>query len=113
MRPCSDCGIELIFPTPFVDESFDNSVRTSLFLDVGNVWDTEFQYEDFRDLTNQTAGQAELLDFSDWKLYRASAGIAVQWLSPMGPMVFSFSRAVRDRPGDEARFFMFNIGQTF
>merc|ERR1712137_1056287 len=31
-------GIELIVPTPFVEEEMDNSVRTSLFVDVGNVW---------------------------------------------------------------------------
>ncbi|MFC3093152.1 outer membrane protein assembly factor BamA [Alteromonas sediminis] len=104
-------GVELIVPTPFVEEEMDNSIRTSLFLDVGNVWDTEFDYDAIKDLTNQS--QDPLLDYSDWKLYRASAGLSVQWLSPMGPMVFSFSRALKDRPGDDAKFFTFNIGQTF
>ena len=106
-------GIELIFPTPFVDAEMDNSVRTSLFLDVGNVWDTEFNFEELSQLENQSLDRFPLLDYSDWKLYRASAGISVQWLSPMGPMVFSFSSAVKEEPGDDARFFMFNIGQTF
>ena len=109
-------GLELIVPTPFVEEDFDNSVRTSIFMDVGNVWDTEFDFDEYAGLTNAGAGRNDfddLLDYSDWKLYRASAGLSVQWLSPMGPMVFSFSRAIREREGDDARFFTFNIGQTF
>lgn len=105
-------GVELIVPTPFVDEEFDNSVRTSLFLDVGNVWDTEFDYEGLRDL-DVVNNNISIADYSDWTRYRASAGVSVQWLSPMGPMVFSFSRALQDRIGDEVDFFSFNIGQTF
>ncbi|WP_395344536.1 outer membrane protein assembly factor BamA [Ningiella sp. W23] len=110
-------GVELIVPTPFLEEEFDNSVRSSIFLDVGNVWDTEFNFDAYKDLTlqqqnNDTQPQA-LADYSDWKQYRSSAGISVQWISPMGPMVFSFSRAIQERDGDDARFFTFNIGQTF
>ncbi|MCW8107550.1 outer membrane protein assembly factor BamA [Alteromonas ponticola] len=105
-------GLELIVPTPFVEESMDNSVRTSLFVDVGNVWDTEFDYNEFKSLQQDPRG-GSLLDYSDWKLYRSSAGISVQWISPMGPMVFSFSRALTERDGDDAKFFTFNIGQTF
>ena len=105
-------GVELIVPTPFVDEEFDNSVRTSLFFDIGNVWDTEFDYDSYRDL-EVIANSPPLADYSDWKQYRSSAGLSVQWISPMGPMVFSFSRAIQEREGDDARFFTFNIGQTF
>ncbi len=105
-------GLELIVPTPFVEEEFDNSVRTSLFFDVGNVWDTEFDFDEYESLRLQT-GSDQLLDYSDWKLYRSSAGLSVQWISPMGPMVFSFSRALKEREGDDARFFTFNIGTTF
>ena len=105
-------GVELIVPTPFVEEDMDNSVRTSLFLDVGNVWDTEFDYNKFDDLSPYSSRDI-LLDYSDWTQYRSSAGISVQWISPMGPMVFSFSRAIQERDGDDAKFFTFNIGQTF
>jgi outer membrane protein insertion porin family len=105
-------GLELIVPTPFLEEDFDNSVRTSLFFDVGNVWDTEFNFEEYQDLRVQQ-GSDPLADYSDWKLYRSSAGVSVQWISPMGPMVFSFSRAIKERVGDDARFFTFNIGSTF
>lgn len=105
-------GVELIVPTPFVEADFDNSVRTSLFLDVGNVWDTEFDFKQVRDL-EVIAGSDPISDYGDYARYRASAGISVQWLSPMGPMVFSFSRALKERAGDEVDFFSFNIGQTF
>jgi outer membrane protein insertion porin family len=108
-------GIELIVPTPFVEAEFDNSVRTSVFYDVGNVWDTEFNYDEFKDLRLQVSSNnvSELADYSDWTQYRSSAGVSVQWISPMGPMVFSFSRAIKEREGDDAKFFTFNIGSTF
>lgn len=104
-------GLEFIVPTPFIEAEFDNSVRTSLFLDVGSVWDTEFDYSAYKDLTSTST--TELIDYSDWTNYRASAGVSVQWISPMGPLVFSFSRALKERQGDEVDFFTFNIGSTF
>jgi outer membrane protein insertion porin family len=107
-------GIELIVPTPFVDIDFDNSVRTSLFVDAGNVWDTEFDYDRYKTLNVNTSFNNDgLIDYSDPTLYRASGGVSVQWLSPMGPMVFSFSKVIEEREGDDSKFFTFNIGQTF
>jgi outer membrane protein insertion porin family len=107
-------GIELIVPTPFVEEDFDNSVRSSLFVDVGNVWDTEFDFDTYDALeVNNQFNNDSLLDYSDPGLYRASGGVSVQWLSPMGPMVFSFSKVIKERDGDDTKFFTFNIGQTF
>jgi outer membrane protein insertion porin family len=106
-------GAELIVPTPFVGEEFDSQVRTSLFLDVGTVWDTEFELGNFQELTPIVGSEDRLLDFSDPGLYRASYGLSVQWLSPMGPMTFSFARALKEQSGDEVKFFSFNIGQTF
>jgi outer membrane protein insertion porin family len=105
-------GVELIVPTPFVDAEFDNSVRTSIFYDIGNVWDTEFQFDEYKDLSI-IANSDPLGDYSDWTQYRSSGGVSVQWISPMGPMVFSFSRALKEREGDDAKFFTFNIGSTF
>lgn len=105
-------GVELIVPTPFLDAELDNSVRSSLFFDIGNVWDTEFNVEAFENLTLRS-GSDELLDYADWTLFRSSAGASVQWISPFGPMVFSFSKVLKEREGDDARFFTFNIGSTF
>jgi outer membrane protein insertion porin family len=56
---------------------------------------------------------AKLADFSDPSRFRSSAGLSVQWLSPMGPMIFSFAKSIREEEGDDSSFFSFNIGQTF
>jgi len=104
-------GIELIVPTPFLDEGYSNSVRTSFFTDVGNVWDTEFKLDDYKDLAEDQF--SKLSDFSDYNTYRASAGLSIQWLSPMGPMIFSFAKTLKAAPDDDTKFFSFNIGSTF
>jgi outer membrane protein insertion porin family len=107
-------GLELIVPTPFVEADFDNSVRTSLFIDAGNVWDTEFNFDRYKNLSiSNRLGNDQLIDYGDPTLYRASSGISVQWLSPMGPMVFSWAKTIQEREGDDTSFFTFNIGQTF
>lgn len=104
-------GVELIVPTPFLDESYANSVRTSLFVDVGNVWDTEFDMADYNDLAE--VERAKVADFSDIGRFRASGGLSIQWLSPMGPMVFSFAKTIKEEDDDDTAFFSFNIGKTF
>ena len=104
-------GLELIVPTPFIDEGYSNSVRSSVFIDAGNVWDTEFRLSDYEDLAS--AEFEKIADYSDVGRYRASAGLSVQWLSPMGPMIFSFAKALKEEKGDDTEFFSFNIGQTF
>jgi len=104
-------GIELIVPTPFVDESFSNSVRTSFFWDAGNVWDTEFNLESYNTLGSSESSR--LKDYSDPTRFRSSAGLSIQWLSPMGPMIFSFAKSIREEEGDDHEQFSFNIGQTF
>ncbi|NMP16804.1 MULTISPECIES: outer membrane protein assembly factor BamA [unclassified Thalassotalea] len=104
-------GVELIVPTPFLDESYSNSVRTSVFVDAGNVWDTEFSLSDYSAL-NPIEFQ-KIADFSDPGRIRTSAGLSIQWLSPMGPMIFNFAKRLRSEDGDDTEFFSFNIGKTF
>lgn len=104
-------GLELITPTPFLTDEYKNSVRTSVFVDFGNVWDTEFNLDNYAELS--AAQQAKLEDYSDPSRYRSSAGISIQWISPMGPMVFTWSKPVKEFDGDEHEFFSFNIGTTF
>ncbi len=104
-------GVELIVPTPFVDEGMRNSIRTSVFVDFGMVWDTEFDYDRYKDLEN-TSPQP-LTDYSSPGDFRASAGVSVQWISPMGPLTFSLGRALKEVEGDETQVFSFNIGTTF
>jgi outer membrane protein insertion porin family len=104
-------GIELIVPTPFLDESFSNSVRTSFFVDVGSVWDTEFNIDDYNDLASVEL--EKLSDYSDIGSFRSSGGLSIQWLSPMGPMIFSFAKTIKEEKDDDTSFFSFNIGKTF
>ncbi|MFT5812970.1 MAG: outer membrane protein insertion porin family [Psychroserpens sp.] len=104
-------GLELIVPIPFLDEGFSNSVRSSIFIDAGNVWDTEFNLASYKDLNSIESEKID--DYSDAGRYRASAGLSVQWLSPMGPMIFSFAKTLKEVEGDDTEFFSFNIGQTF
>ncbi|MCF6193554.1 MAG: outer membrane protein assembly factor BamA, partial [Kangiellaceae bacterium] len=100
---------ELIFPIPFVENS--NSLRASFFVDVGNLWDTKFNLNEFSGLA--PAQFAQVPDFSKVDTYRASTGISLQWLSPMGPLVISLSKILRSQTGDKREGFSFNIGQTF
>lgn len=104
-------GLELIVPTPFLDESYTNSVRTSFFVDAGNVWDTEFRLSDYNALN--PIEFSKIADYSDPMRIRTSAGLSIQWLSPMGPMVFNFAKKLRYEDGDDTEFFSFNIGKTF
>ena len=111
--------LELITPTPFVKEDYANSVRTSLFVDAGNVWDTEFdinRYASLRPLPESLSGgyiSPQLMDYSDAGMMRVSAGLTVQWISPMGPLTFSLAKILRKYEGDEQENFSFNIGTTF
>ena len=104
-------GMELIVPTPFLSENFSNSVRSSIFVDVGHVWDSEFVLDDYKDLAEDEFNK--ISDYSDIGRYRSSAGISLQWISPMGPMIFSFAKALKKEEGDDTSFFSFNIGKTF
>jgi outer membrane protein insertion porin family len=103
--------LELFVPTPFVDEGAGSSVRTSFFVEGGNVWDTEFEYDRYLKFSETEFNK--IYDYSDPKEFRASYGISVQWLSPMGPMVFSLARPLREVEGDRLEVFSFNIGTTF
>ncbi|PHR64902.1 outer membrane protein assembly factor BamA [Pseudidiomarina marina] len=105
-------GLELIVPTPFISEENKNTVRTSFYIDVGNVWDTEFDYATYSQL--ELLGNSEpLKDYSEPSHYRAAAGISIQWISPMGPITLSFGRPIKSEETDRTQTFTFNIGTTF
>ncbi|WP_409420576.1 outer membrane protein assembly factor BamA [Pseudaeromonas sp. ZJS20] len=103
-------SLEFIVPTPFASESYRNQLRTSVFFDIGSVWDTTFDPDTYAQCV---AGCDKFYDYSDPSLYRASTGVALQWLSPMGPLVFSFAYPLKKQPGDKTEVFSFNIGRTF
>lgn len=93
-------GADFIFPIPFVEKAPSN-VRLSAFYDVGNVFlDTAPTYN-----STQNGFVFEEL--------RASAGLSFVWLAPIGPLRFSWSKALNDVAGDNLRIFQFSIGSFF
>lgn len=82
---------ELFFPLPLAAEN--DSVRMSAFVDAGQVYD---RFDDF-----------ETDDL------RASAGLALTWMSPVGPLSFSYGEPLRDKPGDDIQNVQFLLGASF
>ncbi|EMB7842739.1 outer membrane protein assembly factor BamA [Vibrio vulnificus] len=102
-------SIELIVPTPFASEEAQSQIRTSIFYDMASVWDTEFDYRE----KGKKYNEQYYHDYSDPSNYRSSYGVALQWMSPMGPLVFSLAKPINIYEGDDEEFFTFTIGRTF
>lgn len=80
---------EVFFPLPGAKDK-DRSLRLSTFLDAGILW-----------------GLGQGFAFSD---VRYSVGVGMHWMSPIGPLKFSFGVPLRKKSGDEAQRFQFTIG---
>ena len=106
----SVASVEFIVPTPFASESYRKQLRTSVFFDIGTVWDTTFDPNAYGVCV---AGCDNLYDYSDPTNWRSSLGVSLQWISPLGPLVFSFAKPLKEQPGDRTEVFNFNIGRTF
>ncbi|MGR5066974.1 MULTISPECIES: outer membrane protein assembly factor BamA [Vibrio] len=102
-------SLELIVPTPFASDEVRNQIRTSIFFDMASIWDTEFDYRS----SGAEYGDKYYYDYSDPTNYRSSYGAALQWMSPMGPLVFSLAKPIKKFDGDDEEFFTFTIGRTF
>ncbi|MGR5235608.1 outer membrane protein assembly factor BamA [Vibrio alfacsensis] len=102
-------SLELIVPTPFASDEVRNQIRTSIFFDMASIWDTEFAYSS----SGLIYGEENYYDYSDPTNYRSSYGAALQWISPMGPLVFSLAKPIKKFDGDDEEFFTFTIGRTF
>ena len=44
---------------------------------------------------------------------RASVGLGLSWISPVGPLKLSYGRPVRVQPNDRIQRFQFQIGTAF
>jgi outer membrane protein insertion porin family len=82
------------FITPFPGAGNDRTLRMFGFLDVGNVYGE-----------GDTRANANQL--------RASVGIGVSWISPIGPLRIAFANPIREFPGDKIQKFQFQIGTSF
>ncbi len=82
---------ELYLPVP--GSGNDKSLRIFAFSDVGNVW-----------------ADGEKINTSS---LRASAGLGLSWLSPVGPLKLSYGAPLRSQPNDRIQRFQFQIGTAF
>ncbi|CRK85797.1 Outer membrane protein assembly factor BamA [Candidatus Providencia siddallii] len=97
---------ELITPTPFIDEKNLNSIRTSIFIDAGTVWDTNWY-------NINSDWRKEIINNNTSKSIHASIGVALQWISPIGPLIFSYAQPIKNTGHNNAEQFQFNIGKTW
>ena len=103
-------SVELIVPTPFIADKSQNNVRTSFFVDAASVWNTKWK-SDRKGLPSSVS--KNLLDYGKSSRVRASTGIAFQWQSPIGPLVFSYAKPIKKYENDDVEQFQFSIGGSF
>ena len=78
---------------PFPGAGNDKTLRIFAFTDVGNVF-----------------GEDQKLTVSD---LRASVGVGLSWISPIGPLRIAFANPVRKQAGDRIQKLQFQIGTSF
>ena len=78
---------------PFPGTGNDRTLRVFGFVDAGNVFGENEAYR-----LNQL---------------RASVGVGLSWISPIGPLRFAIANPVRKQAGDRIERFQFQIGTSF
>ena len=81
------------FVTPFPGAGNDKTLRLFGFTDAGSAF-----------------GDAEKISLSE---LRASAGIGLSWISPLGPLRFSYAIPIRKQTTDKIQRLQFQIGTSF
>ncbi|RMX05620.1 outer membrane protein assembly factor BamA [Corticibacter populi] len=81
------------FMTPFPGAGNDRTLRLFAFVDAGNVF-----------------GEDEKVRFSE---FRASTGLGLSWISPLGPLRLAYAHPVRKKAGDRIEEIQFQIGTSF
>ncbi|MCY4129440.1 MAG: outer membrane protein assembly factor BamA [Gammaproteobacteria bacterium] len=95
----AELSAEFVFPLPFMKNK--GQVRSLYFVDAGNI---------FSDHCSETSLNCFAPSFKE---LRGSTGIAVSWLTRMGPMSFSLGYPFNNSDLDETEVFSFELGQTF
>ncbi len=72
------------------------SIDFIAFLDIANIWGVDYDAS---------------LDDND--KIRSSIGLGIDWLSPIGPMNFTFAETISKADTDITQSFRFNLGTTF
>ncbi len=85
---------EVLFALPGLDKAF----RIGPFVDAGNV------FTDNNAVPSYTFSKEGL---------RYSAGIAAAWISPLGPLKFSYGQPINEQSNDKIQKFQFQLGTTF
>jgi outer membrane protein insertion porin family len=85
---------ELLLPMPGFDK--DTSVRISAFLDGGAIYDKD-------EITAVPASMG----------MRYATGVALTWISPVGPLKLSYGIAIAPQPQDKLQRFQFTLGTLF
>ena len=78
---------------PFPGAGNDRTLRVFGFVDAGNVY-----------------GENEKVDFGQM---RASVGVGLSWISPIGPLRIALANPVRKFAGDRIQKLQFQIGTSF
>jgi outer membrane protein insertion porin family len=83
-------SLELITPTPILGDNYSSIIRTSLFLDIGTVWDTHFS----KTILSTSNGDP---DYSKpMSNICISGGLAIELLrSPIGPIMLSYAKPIK------------------
>lgn len=98
---------EFIFPpTPEAQ-----SVRLSVFVDAGQVYNTGIDFDDTDALPD--GAFPEDLGSVDLGEMRAAAGVSLIWMSPVGPLTFAVAEPLNEDGRDETETFQFSLGTGF
>ncbi len=102
----ANLSAEVLFPMPGVKDS--RTVRLSVFADAGSVWDgkhySQADYKPYGAAGHSSSFKNEL---------RYSTGLAFTWISPLGPMKFSYAYPINKKDGDQVQRFQFQLGTVF
>jgi outer membrane protein insertion porin family len=86
-----NANAELYIPVPGMGN--DKSLRFFAFFDIGNAW-----------------GEGQSIT---WDSLRASTGLGISWVSPLGPLKLSYGTPIMYQGTDRIQPFQFQIGTRF